>query len=227
MTSSAERAGVASMAVRGRAANGGTALASHRSGAVTLSAVPTHPSSSRPALCCVIAAAPHSGSEVLCRVLREAGVRPLVRSHPAGLPEARFSPLQYIFLWRRDTARQAIAYYRAVHELPESPDSGDPGDPGPVDLQQIRWFEDLIIEQRENWREFFTGARIRPIEVQYESLVDAYPLNRDADERAEAILAAYLPLRDFLAPKSDEVGWNQSAKRFVIAGQAARFAVLG
>lgn len=239
MTGSAERAGVASMAAVGHAADGGTALATRRSATVAAvapapkpagdasassSAVPKHPKSSRPALSCLIAAVPHSGSEVLCEALRDAGVRPLVRSHPAGLPEARFSPLQYVFLWRRDTARQAISYYCAVHELSAT---GDAGDPGPVDMQQIRWFEDVVTEQRESWRRFFAAGGIQPIEVQYESLVDSYTLRPKSDERTEAILAAYLPMRDSLAPKGHEVRWDQPAKRFVIGGQAPRLAMAG
>ena len=151
------------------------------------------------------------------------------RAHAAELVEARLAPLQYVFLWRSDSARQAISYYRGEF------------DSDPVDLQQIRWFEDVVVEHREKWRQYFATGGIEPIEVQYESLVTSYEetvarllsqlglqsggsvslergrtLRREADDRTEAILAAYLPVRDHLAPKGPEVRWDASSKRFVI-----------
>lgn len=324
MTGSTVRVGVAHTAADRAAAGGVAAPASRRSAAAAAVPLPLkrargtsvvspaghpHPaSSSRPALCCVVATVPRSGSWLLSEALYNTGVaghpheyfrpdfrdvwasewqlsprapidqyiaaakactrtpngvfsvkvhwyqltwlygalapgRSFRRAHAAELLEATFAPLRYVFLWRRDTARQAISYYRAAHsqEWFATGASGGGIDPGAVDLQQIRWFEDVVIEQRENWRQFFSAGGEKPIEVQYESLADAYEetvasllsqlgieaeselsleahrtLRRQADERTEAILAAYLPMRNFLAPKGPEVRWEASGKRFMV-----------
>ncbi len=322
MTGTAEQAGVAGTA-RTQAVNGGTTLAYRRS--VAAAAVPlplapvrgisalssrvhTHASSSRPALCCLIATAPRSGSWLLSEALYNTGLaghpheyfRPDFRdvwAHEWQLPqgasiadyiaaakantrtpngvfsvkvhwyqlvwlygalapgafftgaraaellEAMFAPLQYVFLWRRDTARQAISYYRASRSqkwFAKEPGS-DECDSDPVDLQQIRWFEDVVIEHQEHWRRYFAGGGIEPIEVQYEDLASSYEetvasllsrlgitgdgslaleaqrtLRRQADDRTEAILAAYLPMRDHLTPKGADVRWDASAKQFAL-----------
>lgn len=163
------------------------------------------------------------------------------RAHAAELLEAVLAPLQYVFLWRRDTARQAISYYRASRSQKWfAKEAGrDEFGSDPVDLQQIRWFEDVVIEHRRNWRQYFAAGGIEPIEVQYEDLACAYEetvdsllsqlgistggslalesqrtLRRQADERTEAVLAAYLPMRDHLAPKGPDVRWDASVKRF-------------
>jgi trehalose 2-sulfotransferase len=165
--------------------------------------------------------------------------------------EARFAPLQYVFLWRRETARQAISYYRAsrTQKWFAKDAGGDEFGAEPVDLQQIRWFEDIVIEHRRNWRQYFAAGGIDPIEVQYEDLASAYEetvasllsqlgiaiegslelasqrtLRRQADDRTEAVLEAYLPMRDHLAPKDPAVRWDASAKRFVSGAGHSAFA---
>jgi LPS sulfotransferase NodH len=261
---------------------------------------------SRPALCCVIATVPRSGSWLLAEALYNAGVaghpheyfRPDFRevwSHEWDLPprasiddyitaaqrqtrtengvfsvkvhwyqlvwlygalepgvpftplraaellQARFSPLQYVFLWRRDTARQAISYYRAsrTQKWFAKGSNADGFDPSSADLQQIRWFEDAVIEHRENWRRYFAASNIQPAEVQYESLATSYEktvatllsqlgidsrcrvelqakrtLRRQADDRTDAILDAYLHAREQLAPKGPAVRSDVSTKQF-------------
>lgn len=269
-------------------------------------AVRTRPESSRPALSCLIATVPRSGSWLLAEALYNAGVAgypheyfrpdfhdvwahewqlsprapiedyiaaaqartrtpngvfsakvhwyqlvwlygalargtPFTRCQAAELLEARLTPLQYVFLWRGDTARQAISYCRASRSQKwfAKGSVGDEFDTRSVDLQQIRWFEDLVIEHRENWRQYFAAGGIQPIEVRYESLATAYEetvasllaqlgiesdggfsleaqrtLRRQADDHTEAILAAYLPVREQLAPKGPDVRWDASTKRF-------------
>ncbi len=76
-----------------------------------------------------------------------------------------FPNLRYIFLWRRDTARQAVSYYRAsvtqmwflTYEQKHGVLAEDD-----VDLQQIRWFEDVLLEHRDNWRAYFAMSRVLP-----------------------------------------------------------------
>ncbi len=224
------------------------------------SALHARPASSRPALCCVIATVPRSGGGLLSEALSNppngvfsvnvhwhrlvwlyGALAPgafFTCARAAELVEASFSPLQYVFLWRRDTARQAISYYR-VSRAQKRLANGKAFDSDPVDLQQIRWFEDEIIEHRQNWRRYFAAGGIEPIEVRYEDLVSAYEetvalllsrlgipsagrlaldaqrlLRRPADDRTEAILEAYLPMRDHLAPKGPDVSWDASGKRF-------------
>ena len=131
-----------------------------------------------------------------------------------------FPNLRYIFLWRRDTARQAISYYRAsVSQVWFLADNahhaalaeGDLAE-GDFELQRIRWFEDVLLEHRDNWRTYFVANDITPLEVVYEDLVLDYRvvvhgllkylgavesavmdfpppiLRRQSDDRTEAIL---------------------------------------
>jgi trehalose 2-sulfotransferase len=170
----------------------------------------------------------------------EPGV-PFTRARAAELLEARFSPLRYVFLSRGDTARQAISYYRAsrTQKWFATGTVADGFDPSSADLQQIRWFEDVVIEHRENWRRYFAASDIRPVEVQYESLATSYEetvakllcelgidspgplklqakrtLRRQADDRTDTILDAYLRARDQLVPRGPGVRWDVSTKRF-------------
>jgi LPS sulfotransferase NodH len=230
------------------------------------STVLAHRASSRPALCCFIATVPWSGSWLLSEALAATGVDEVfsvevhwyqllwlydalapgaffTRAYAAELLEAKLAPLQYVFLSRRDTARHAIAYYlasRAQNWFAREP-SGGGFESDPVDLQQIRWFEDVVIEHGLNWRQYFVAGGIEPIDVQYEDLASDYEetvasvlsqlgiasrgrLGRHArhtvrppdDDRGEAILAAYLPMREHLEPKGPDVCWDASAKRFAI-----------
>jgi LPS sulfotransferase NodH len=152
-----------------------------------------------------------------------------------------FPNLRYVFLWRRDTARQAVSYYRAsvtqVWFLMHKQQHGVLAEDD-VDLQQIRWFEDVLIEHRENWRCFFTKNGITPLEVVYEELVSDYgeavheilkylgmsrsgdltlcppSLRRQSDGWTEAILQRYLSARHWLTPSPGSLFWSATEKRF-------------
>ena len=154
---------------------------------------------------------------------------------------ARWFPrLKYIFLWRRDTARQAISYYRAcvtkVWFLTGEARRG--ALTGEVDYQQIRWFEDILVEHREKWRAYFAEHGVIPLEVIYEDLaadpcailrkvladlglaegpeLAAAPtmLLRQSDDRSEAILEAYLAVRESLRPRPGDLIWSAEDTAF-------------
>jgi LPS sulfotransferase NodH len=91
---------------------------------------------------------------------------------------------RYVQIRRDDPGRQAVSYYRAIHSGEwfafegEQEKGGvlgaaiDPSSefPGP-DLWQIRWLEELIVEQQRQWTAYFEESRIRPLDVDYEELV--------------------------------------------------------
>jgi LPS sulfotransferase NodH len=168
--------------------------------------------------------------------------RPFTDVGAADTLARNFEPLRYVFLSRLDTARQAISYYRAsrTQKWFDKGSTHDSPDLTSIDLQQIRWFEDVVVEHRNNWRRYFTATGIKPVEVHYERLADSYEetvawvlaelgiasepteslaaqrtLARQADDRTEAILAEYLRARDQLAPKGPAVRWEGSGRRFV------------
>jgi trehalose 2-sulfotransferase len=152
-----------------------------------------------------------------------------------------FPNLRYVFLRRRDTARQAVSYYRAsktqVWFQTDKQQHGVLAEDD-VDLQQIRWFEDVLIKHRENWRSYFTKNGIIPLEVIYEDLVSDYPaavheilaylgirgsgditlsppsLRRQSDQRTEAILERYRSASGRLVPSPDGLFWSAADKRF-------------
>jgi LPS sulfotransferase NodH len=169
---------------------------------------------------------------------------PFSSAHAAELVGASLAPLRYVFLWRRDTARQAISYYRASRSQKwfAKEQAAHDLDCRSVDLQQIRWFEDVVIEHRDDWRRYFAAGGVQPIEVQYESLAASYEatvaallsqlgvdtevphglerrrtLRRQADQHTEAILDEYIRVRNELAPKGPDVRWDASGKRFAAA----------
>jgi LPS sulfotransferase NodH len=148
---------------------------------------------------------------------------------------------RYLLLLRRDKARQAISYYRAAtsgvwfatDEHTRSPDVVD------CDFQQVRWFEDVLVDQETRWRTYLSRYDVTPLEVWYEDVVadragtvarvlellglptaDIAPLpslrlRRQADAATARILDRYLAMRDGLAPKPADLGWHEDVRRFV------------
>lgn len=175
----------------------------------------------------------------LCRQLRaQDGQR---EAESAAKTMARWFPdPRYVFLWRRDTARQAVSYYRASVTQAwflAGETARQPLDPD-IDLQQIKWFEEVLLEHRTSWRAYFAEHGITPLEVIYEDLASDYrravsevlrylgvaanmavplprpTLRRQSDDQSEAILERYLAVRDALAPRPDGLSWSAEEKRF-------------
>jgi trehalose 2-sulfotransferase len=97
----------------------------------------------------------------------------------------------YVYLTRRDKARQAISYWRAgrtdtwfVTKEGEGNSDGGPGlpDVGGVgrgsdddpDFGSIRLLERLLIEHEASWLHYFEANRIRPFTVLYEHFAANY-----------------------------------------------------
>jgi trehalose 2-sulfotransferase len=87
----------------------------------------------------------------------------------------------YVHLYRGDTVRQAISFYRAISsgrwfQLADA-DQGagerrPPAQEEP-DWGHIRYLEDSVIRQERRWREFFARSGIVPLEIRYEDMVVA------------------------------------------------------
>lgn len=151
----------------------------------------------------------------------------------------------YIFLQRHDTARQAVSYYRAsVTQVWFANDERRTAlGPHDADLQQIKWFEQKLIDRGREWRSFFETEDIRPLDVFYEDLVADYDstvgtalsylgvspaeklalpapaLRRQSDEASEEILQRYLAARDALADKPADLRWDPRVRRYVVDSQ--------
>ena len=163
-----------------------------------------------------------------------------------------FPNLRYVFLWRRNTARQAISYYRAAvtQEWFLTHKSRQRTLTETIDYQQIRWFEDVLLEHKENWLAYFTGNRITPLEVLYEDFVTSYEttvrrvlsylgvvgkdpaaemptLRRQSDGQSEWILKRYMAIRDSLSQKPPDLLWSMEARRFQSASLDGQRGLLG
>ena len=156
-----------------------------------------------------------------------------------------FPGASFVFLHRRDTARQAISYHRASQtqawfDLGDSAPSQEGLD---VDLQQVRWFEDVLVDHRDRWRGHFETHGIEPLEVLYEDLaadnagtvdgvlaylgieepappLPAPRLRPQSDHTTERVLAAYRAARPTLLPAPDDLVWQREGRRFVSPGLA-------
>lgn len=148
-----------------------------------------------------------------------------------------FPDLHCVHLTRADTARQAISYWRAVQlrkwwDLGESRDPSTEPDP---DFQQIRWCEEMLIEDERRWRALLDYHHDIPrLEVVYETIIEDLEhtveevlefleiphgpivlppgrLRRQADERTEEWLTVYRALHDNLAALPEKWRWSGSA----------------
>lgn len=93
---------------------------------------------------------------------------------------------RYVHLYREDTVRQAISYYRAAYSdrwfhlvdedlgtsegrfirpvpMPDKPDWG-----------HVRFLEDIVITHERCWAEFFARSGIAPLEIRYEDMILAH-----------------------------------------------------
>ncbi len=152
-----------------------------------------------------------------------------------------FPDLRHVFLHRRDTARQAISYYRAAKSqiwfASDRPPPASTENLGDADLQQIRWFEDVITDHRDRWQRYFASNGITPLEVVYEDLVadmagtvrqvlsflgvpsascpvPSPRLKAQADDITEQLLASYRAVRDHLVPAPSDLTWHREERSF-------------
>ncbi|HEV8065933.1 MAG TPA: Stf0 family sulfotransferase [Acidimicrobiales bacterium] len=138
----------------------------------------------------------------------------------------------WVHMYRRDTAAQAVSYFKAgrtrvwfVVDGRQEANFEEPEEPIEPDFSRIRWLEDLVLQHDRNWRNFFEGADIEPLEIAYEDLVDDYagtlgavlehvgvgsradtegyvpPLVKQGDATTEAWRERYLELRESLEPR--------------------------
>jgi trehalose 2-sulfotransferase len=112
-----------------------------------------------------------------------------LRALPGADPDATAAALverwlpdpHYVHLYRDDTVRQAISYYRAAysdrwfHLIEE--DEGRLVSPLPMpekpDWAHVRFLEDSVISHERRWKEFFARSGIAPLEVRYEDMIQA------------------------------------------------------
>jgi trehalose 2-sulfotransferase len=114
-------------------------------------------------------------------------LRGLPGANPAATDETlieRWLPRpHYVHLYREDTVRQAISYYRATysdrwfHLVDEDQEDGSGGRfirpvpaPQTPDWGHVRYLEEAIITHEQLWDKFFTRSGIVPLEVRYEDL---------------------------------------------------------
>jgi len=109
--------------------------------------------------------------QTMARRLRE--VDELAELSDVELIDRFFPEPHYVHLVRRDKARQAISYFRAVSSLrwwhlegePEAPEALEP------DFVQIRWMEAMLTEQENKWQAHL-AAHGRPVlDLFYEDIL--------------------------------------------------------
>jgi trehalose 2-sulfotransferase len=163
------------------------------------------------------------------------------------LIDASWPGARYLYLTRRDKARQAISLFRALRtdvwwERAGEPGEPKQGEPEPIpDYLVIRWLEDDLAWQDAQWRRYFEVFGLAAFAVVYEELC-AEPgpvvravldwlgletaaaldgpsrLRRQADEATETALAEYMQIRDSLP--SCPPGWTWSFERRTFASPA-------
>ncbi len=150
---------------------------------------------------------------------------------------------RYVHISRRDTAAQALSYYRAIYTGEASVVSDSPHDrgisgPEPVDLEQVRWLEDTLVDWETQWRTYFARCDIQPLEISYEDLAADYrpnvervldfldftsvpavasleaPNRTSESDWTQRWLDEYRAVRDGLAPQSAEESWSRRDQIF-------------
>jgi trehalose 2-sulfotransferase len=150
---------------------------------------------------------------------------------------------RYVHVSRRDTAAQALSYYRAIYTggaTAPSDASLDAGRGGPeqVILEQVRWLEDTLVDWDAQWQAYFARCDIRPLEVVYEDLAADYrstvervldylgltsmpvTANLETPHRTLPLdwtqrwLDEYRPARARLAPQPNDESWSSEDRFF-------------
>lgn len=92
----------------------------------------------------------------------------------------------YIYLYRDDTVRQAISYYRATYtdrwfHLAEEDEGTGQGRfirpipmPEEPDWGHVRYLENVVIDHDTRWTEFFNSSGVVPLEICYEEMASAH-----------------------------------------------------
>ena len=154
-----------------------------------------------------------------------------------------FPEPRYVLLRRRNTARQAISYCRAATTGVWFATGKGDGSPHPedCDLQQVRWFEETLIDHESKWRTYLRACQVTPLEVCYEDMaadlagtlqrvlgfmglptvgetpVPAPRLRVQSDASTDRVLRRYLAVRDELEPRPAGLEWREDIRRFVRA----------
>jgi 2'-hydroxyisoflavone reductase len=158
------------------------------------------------------------------------------------LPDPR-----YIHLTRRNSARQAISWYRALVSNVWWEFSGESKDvlrPTYPDFLQVRWLENLIAQNEAEWAQYFDEHGIAAHNVVYEDMVEdpqttvrsvleflslevpsdfTVPptrLKQMADSDSEIWLKAYNTLRESLPPIPPGWYWSAESCAFVAPVEA-------
>jgi len=141
----------------------------------------------------------------------------------AVLLEEQFANLRYVWLTRRNKARQALSYYRASvtgqwWDIPGVDPESSLSPPAEFDFDQIRHMEDMLLDHEAKWQKYFEENDIDPLVLIYEEFAHdhtiavrevfshlgiSYPermdirprLLRQSDELTERWLDRYLALK--------------------------------
>jgi LPS sulfotransferase NodH len=118
-----------------------------------------------------------------------------LRSLPGGNPDTPDEAVvekwlpepHYIYLYRDDTVRQAISYYRATysdrwfHLAEEDEDTSGRGRfirpipmPAEPDWGHVRYLENAVLDHDRKWTEFFNRSGVVPLEICYEEMAASY-----------------------------------------------------
>jgi LPS sulfotransferase NodH len=82
----------------------------------------------------------------------------------------------WVYVHRRDTAAQALSFYRAIYSgvWNERPDKRKGRHPRRPDLRQVAWLEDLLIADQRKWVEFFRRHRLHPLVISHNKILNNY-----------------------------------------------------
>jgi LPS sulfotransferase NodH len=94
--------------------------------------------------------------------------------------DAVFGPLDYIYLRRTDTLRQALSFYRAFETdvwwwMSESEPSPAPP-PGPLNIERVHALREVLRTHEDAWNTYFSRHDIQPYCVTYEDLAADYEI---------------------------------------------------
>jgi LPS sulfotransferase NodH len=93
------------------------------------------------------------------------------------LMKALFPDIHYIWIIRRDKARQAVSWAKAAQTDVYALSKGTtpvPKQEPTFDFEFIDLLYNLILEGEAGWENFFKASEVQPFKVVYEELVEAY-----------------------------------------------------
>jgi trehalose 2-sulfotransferase len=149
--------------------------------------------------------------------------------------------LRYVYLSREDKAAQAVSFLRAVRtwkwQDSASEQTAEETDL-PIDLQQLRYFEDRLTYQEGMWQRYFEEAGIEPLRITYSDLADDYDstirrvlsfisgdsasgtipqpvLRKQAGRSSADWIEAYRLVSSHLMPFTDDLVWSRLTQRWL------------